>query len=98
MTESCRIITKEEYQEYLLKKEQVEDARKKIKILEEQIEEANEVIKFFAESKIGEKQEDGSYVVFAFEQLQENEHVLGYKRYTYNPKPAVDYIKKWGVK
>ena len=97
MTESCRIITREEYQEYLLKKEQVEDARKKIKILEEQLAEANEVIKFFAESKVGEKQEDGTYVVFTCGE-KENGNVLGYKRYTYNPKPAVDYLKKWGVK
>lgn len=83
MEEQSRIIAESQWREY--------------KRLREQIEEANEVIKFFAESKVGEKQEDGTYVVFTCGE-KENEHVLGYKRYTYNPKPAVDYIKKWGVK
>ncbi len=60
--------------------------------LGEQLKEANEVIKYYADSFFGDKQKDGTYLIYT------RENALGRVQVTYNPNIANNYLEKWGVK
>ena len=66
--------------------------------LKEQLQEANEVVKLYAETFIGNKNEDGTFTVYCFGSFPTNKNVYGYQELRYDPRPANDYLKKWGVK
>lgn len=60
--------------------------------LGEQLNEANKVVKFYANSFFGDKQKDGTYLIYT------RENALGRVQVTYNPNIANNYLEKWGVK
>lgn len=73
----------------------------KMHTLEQQLAEANEVIKFFADSKVGYENEDGTYSLYSQEELDKIKNggsPFGLKLLTYDPRPAKKYLEKWGVK
>lgn len=73
------------------------------KKLQEQLNEANEALKYFAETTIGHKQKDGTYGMWlcSGEVAWDNplERIKSRIDYVcYDPRPAKNYLKKWGVK
>ena len=69
-----------------------------IKRLQEQLKEANEVIKLYAETFVGNKNEDGTFTVYVFGSFPAKKNVYGYQELRYDPRPAKKWLKKWGVK
>lgn len=56
-----------------------------------QVQEANKVIRFYANTKAGEPQEDGTYLI------KKEETEFGCIELRFDPRPAKDYLKKYGV-
>ena len=74
-----------------------------IKRLQEQLEEAQKVIKLYAEMTFGHKQKDGTYGMWicSGEMAWENplDRIKSRMDYIcYDPRPAKDYLEKWGEK
>lgn len=84
MQERCRLISESQWREY---QELVTKCHRL-----EQLNEANEVIKYYANSFFGDKQEDGTYLIYT------RENACGRVDVTYNPNVANNYLEKWGVK
>lgn len=62
-----------------------------------QIKEANKVIKYFAKTKIGKRQKDGTYVYMS-DSFTNYMNPFGTTYIMYDPRPAKNYLKKWGKK
>lgn len=73
-------------------KEKIEQLESKLSCISEQLKEANEVIKYYANSFFGDKQKDGTYLIYT------RENALGRVEVTYDPNIANNYLEKWGVK
>ena len=69
-----------------------------IRKLQEQLKEAKAVVKLYAETLVGNKNEDGTFTIYVFGSFPTNKNVCGYQELRYDPRPAKNYLKKWGVK
>lgn len=66
----------------------LENAVSKIQIMKEQIEEAKKVLKYYAETRIGTKTEEGTYIA-TIEETPEGKVCI-----EYDPKPAIECLEK----
>lgn len=66
----------------------LENAVSKIQIMKEQLEEAKKTLKYYAETRIGTKTEEGTYIVTIKETPSEKVCI------EYDPKPAIECLEK----
>lgn len=66
----------------------LENAVSKIKIMKEQLEEAKKTLKFYAETRIGTKTEEGTYIATIKETPEAKVCI------EYDPKPAIECLEK----
>ena len=82
---------------YSLPYEQGYELAQDFKRLQEQLKEANDIIKQYAEkTMMGYPKNDGTYVLQNGTIIDEKKVVISTT--ILDPRPANDYLKKWGVK
>jgi hypothetical protein len=93
-TDSVEFETDEDIEEILAPVPSYDEYKR----LQEQLKEANEAIKLYAETFVGNKNEDGTFTIYVFGSFPTNKNVYGYQELRYDPRPAKKYLKKWCVK
>ena len=86
LKEEGYIVIEEKFYLELINK--IELLEQILNIQKAQIIEANKIIKFYADSKVGYEQKDGTYKV---------ENAFGLCNIVYDPIPAKNYIKKYTI-
>jgi len=74
MNETCRLITLDQY--------------KQLKKIQKDLEEAKKTLKFYAETRIGEKTERGTYM------KEIKDTPMGTVFIEYDPQPAIDCLER----